>query len=92
MQVLAFTSGGDGVKSAPVSCHTEQDGLWFSLKCFNHGSIVTCNVYFNTVPGAPSAVKALLMKSDSILVSWKAPEFPNGLVNQYTVYMQEGSV
>lgn len=26
MQVLAFTSGGDGVKSTPVSCHTEQDG------------------------------------------------------------------
>jgi hypothetical protein len=46
----------------------------------------------HSVPGAPSAVKALLMKSDSILVSWKAPEFPNGLVNQYTVYMQEGSV
>jgi hypothetical protein len=26
MQVLAFTAGGDGVKSVPVSCHTEQDG------------------------------------------------------------------
>ena len=44
MQVLAFTSGGDGVKSTPVTCHTEQD-----------------------VPGPPSAVKALLMTSDTIL-------------------------
>ena len=26
MQVLAFTSGGDGVKSIPITCHTEQDG------------------------------------------------------------------
>ncbi len=44
------------------------------------------------VPGSPSAVKALLMTPDSILVSWKAPELPNGIVNQYTVYIQEGSV
>ena len=28
MQVLAFTSGGDGVKSAPIHCQTEQDGKW----------------------------------------------------------------
>jgi len=26
MQVLAFTSGGDGVRSAPIHCQTEQDG------------------------------------------------------------------
>ena len=52
------------------------------------------NNYFllSLVPGAPSAVKALLMTPDSILVSWKAPELPNGIVNQYTVYIQEGSV
>lgn len=28
MQVLAFTAGGDGVKSGPVACHTEQDGMY----------------------------------------------------------------
>jgi len=27
MQVLAFTSGGDGVRSAPIHCQTEQDGM-----------------------------------------------------------------
>lgn len=32
------------------------------------------------------------MTPDSILVSWKAPELPNGIVNQYTVYIQEGTV
>jgi len=26
MQVLAFTSGGDGVRSVPIHCQTEQDG------------------------------------------------------------------
>jgi hypothetical protein len=26
MQVLAFTSGGDGVRSPPIHCQTEQDG------------------------------------------------------------------
>jgi hypothetical protein len=27
MMVLAFTSGGDGVKSVPIHCQTEQDGM-----------------------------------------------------------------
>ncbi|XP_063221339.1 cell adhesion molecule Dscam2 isoform X2 [Bacillus rossius redtenbacheri] len=66
MQVLAFTSGGDGVRSAPIHCQTEQD-----------------------VPEAPNAVKALVMSGDSILVSWKPPEQPNGVVVQYTVYVRE---
>jgi len=30
MQVLAFTNGGDGVRSSPIHCHTEQDGNFFS--------------------------------------------------------------
>ncbi|KAG8223601.1 hypothetical protein J437_LFUL004125, partial [Ladona fulva] len=68
MQVLAFTSGGDGVRSAPIHCQTEQD-----------------------VPEAPSAIKALVMSGDSILVSWKPPEQPNGIVVQYTIYVREDS-
>ncbi|KAK7868985.1 hypothetical protein R5R35_013907 [Gryllus longicercus] len=68
IEVLAFTSGGDGVRSAPIHCQTEQD-----------------------VPEAPSAVKALVMSGDSILVSWKPPEQPNGIVTQYTVYVHEDS-
>ena len=27
MQVLATTSGGDGVRSPPIHCQTEQDGI-----------------------------------------------------------------
>ncbi|XP_024939094.1 Down syndrome cell adhesion molecule-like protein Dscam2 isoform X28 [Cephus cinctus] len=63
MQVLAFTSGGDGVKSAPIHCQTEQD-----------------------VPDAPVAIKALVMSPESILVSWRPPSQPNGVISQYTVY------
>ncbi|XP_046664865.1 Down syndrome cell adhesion molecule-like protein Dscam2 isoform X42 [Homalodisca vitripennis] len=68
MQVLAFTSGGDGVRSTPIHCQTEQD-----------------------VPEPPSAVKALVMTGESILVSWKPPTQPNGVVVQYTVYVKEES-
>ncbi|XP_033350709.1 Down syndrome cell adhesion molecule-like protein Dscam2 isoform X40 [Bombus vosnesenskii] len=63
MQVLAFTSGGDGVKSAPIHCQTEQDA-----------------------PEAPIAVKALVMSAESILVSWRPPSQPNGVITQYIVY------
>ena len=41
------------------------------------------------IPGPPSSVKALAMSDDSILVSWKFPEEPNGNVVQYTVYIKE---
>jgi hypothetical protein len=61
--ILAFTNGGEGVQTIPISCHTEQD-----------------------VPGPPQSVKASVMSSDSILVSWQPPSQPNGIVIQFTVY------
>ena len=64
--VLAFTNGGDGVKTQVFTAVTEQD-----------------------IPGPPSSVKAMAMSQDSILVSWKQPEDPNGIVLQYTVYIKE---
>ncbi|KAJ8982888.1 hypothetical protein NQ317_004318 [Molorchus minor] len=66
MEVLAYTSGGDGVRTTPIHCQTEQD-----------------------VPEAPTAVKALVMSSDSILVSWKPPTEPNGIIEYYMVYYKE---
>lgn len=68
MQVLATTSGGDGVRSAPIHCQTEQD-----------------------VPEAPTDVKASVMGKDSILVSWRPPTHPNGMILQYTVYVKTES-
>ncbi|CAH1122837.1 unnamed protein product [Ceutorhynchus assimilis] len=63
MEVLAYTSGGDGVRTTPIACQTEQD-----------------------VPEMPTAVKALVMSSDAILVSWKPPTEPNGIIEYYMVY------
>ena len=41
------------------------------------------------IPGPPVSVKALAMSDEAILVSWKEPEEPNGVVVQYTVYIKE---
>ncbi|XP_055694224.1 cell adhesion molecule Dscam2 isoform X11 [Lutzomyia longipalpis] len=69
MQVLATTSGGDGVRSAPIHCQTEQD-----------------------VPESPTDVKASVMSNKAILVSWRPPTHPNGVILQYNVYVKgEGS-
>lgn len=40
----------------------------------------------DTVPEAPTSVKALAMSSEAILVSWKPPTEPNGIVEYYMVY------
>lgn len=44
-----------------------------------------------TVPEAPSAIKAHVMSAESILVSWKPPSQPNGVIVQYTVYYKEAN-
>lgn len=37
MEVLAYTSGGDGVRTTPIHCQTEQDGTVYPLKlAINH--------------------------------------------------------
>ncbi|XP_064472105.1 cell adhesion molecule Dscam1-like isoform X2 [Ornithodoros turicata] len=38
------------------------------------------------VPEAPEDIKALVLAPDAILVSWKPPRLPNGIVQKYTVY------
>lgn len=40
------------------------------------------------VPEAPESLKALVMSTESVLVSWKPPAEPNGEINQYTVYIR----
>lgn len=37
-------------------------------------------------PEAPIAIKALVMSAESILVSWRPPSQPNGVITQYTIY------
>ncbi|XP_030381731.1 Down syndrome cell adhesion molecule-like protein Dscam2 isoform X2 [Scaptodrosophila lebanonensis] len=42
------------------------------------------------VPEAPTDVKALVMGNAAILVSWRPPAQPNGIITQYTVYSKAG--
>lgn len=65
IQVLAMTSGGDGVRSIAIHCQTDQD-----------------------TPDQPTAVKALVMSSEAILVSWRPPASPNGIIIKYKVYVK----
>lgn len=46
-------------------------------------------IIFCSVPEAPTAVKALVMSADSILISWKPPTEPNGIVEYYLVYQKQ---
>uniref|UniRef100_T1IUI6 Down syndrome cell adhesion molecule-like protein Dscam2 n=1 Tax=Strigamia maritima TaxID=126957 RepID=T1IUI6_STRMM len=41
-----------------------------------------------SVPDAPAQIKAALTSQESILVVWKAPLRPNGIITKYTLYMR----
>lgn len=43
-------------------------------------------MFVQTAPEAPIAIKALVMSAESILISWRPPSQPNGVISQYTVY------
>lgn len=45
-----------------------------------------------TVPEAPTDVKALVMGAEAILVSWRPPAQPNGVILQYTVYVKSEAI
>ncbi|XP_049947468.1 Down syndrome cell adhesion molecule-like protein Dscam2 [Schistocerca serialis cubense] len=40
------------------------------------------------VPGAPADIKALVMDSKTVLISWKPPLHPNGRIRKYKVYVR----
>ncbi|RWS17533.1 dscam:-like isoform D [Dinothrombium tinctorium] len=41
------------------------------------------------VPASPSQIKAIVVSSDSVIVTWKDPLFKNGIITKYTVYWKE---
>ncbi|XP_073979424.1 cell adhesion molecule Dscam2-like isoform X3 [Rhodnius prolixus] len=43
------------------------------------------------VPGPPADIKALVVTSDSILVSWVPPHDPNGVIIKYYIYIFSGN-
>ncbi|GAB6026606.1 Down syndrome cell adhesion molecule-like protein 1 [Chamberlinius hualienensis] len=40
------------------------------------------------VPGSPGDIKALPLSSDTVLVTWKHPKYPNGILTKYSVYVR----
>lgn len=44
------------------------------------------SLLFVAVPEEPEDIKALVLAPDAIIVSWRPPRKPNGLVQTYTVY------
>ncbi|KAK7021096.1 hypothetical protein SK128_026418, partial [Halocaridina rubra] len=62
--VAAYTRRGNGVRSDPIYCITEED-----------------------VPGPVESVKALSVDSQSILVAWRPPKSPNGVITKYTIHL-----
>ncbi|KAG7174552.1 Down syndrome cell adhesion molecule-like protein 2-like 6 [Homarus americanus] len=66
LTVTAHTRRGDGVRSNPVYCVTEED-----------------------VPGPVESVKALAVDSQSVLVAWRPPKAPNGVITKYTVHLDQ---
>lgn len=42
-----------------------------------------------SVPSAPADVKAVTSGQDSLIVSWRSPALPNGIIQRYTVYRRE---
>ncbi|XP_046991630.1 Down syndrome cell adhesion molecule-like protein Dscam2 isoform X2 [Schistocerca americana] len=40
------------------------------------------------VPSEPADIKALIMDSRTVLVSWRPPQYPNGRIQKYKVYVR----
>lgn len=81
--VLSYTTTGEGVRSDPVYCHTDEDGKLPK----NHENPYT-NIEFSiVVPLIPADIKAVLSAPNKILVSWLPPKFSNGPLVSYSLYV-----
>ncbi|PSN42210.1 hypothetical protein C0J52_11247 [Blattella germanica] len=74
ISVLAYTSIGDGIRSPPTYCRTEEDGMYY----FH---------VLHVLPSAPADIKAVISSANKILVSWLPPLHPNGQLTAHTFYM-----
>ena len=43
------------------------------------------------MPGSPVDVKAIATSDDSVVVAWKSPDNPNGVIKSYTVYWKNAN-
>jgi len=85
--VLAFTAGGDGVRSDPLLCRTEEDGMYIHYS--RNRKIGLELIMLIAVPSAPANIKAAASAPNKILVAWLPPAEPNGVLVGYTLYISE---
>ena len=50
---------------------------------------VLYTVFPFSVPSSPADIKAVTSGDASMIVSWRAPTLPNGIIQKYTVYRRE---
>ena len=46
-------------------------------------------IFLIIVPSAPADIKAVTSGETSVIVSWRTPEMPNGVIQKYTVHRRE---
>lgn len=68
--------GGAGSAEAAITLNNTAACVYFNVG------------YFVSVPGEPGDIKALVMDSESIMLSWRSPRHPNGILRKYKIYMR----
>ncbi len=58
------------------------------MRCCTFTHLLLTYSLLLAVPGPPGAVKAVVKSATSIVVSWKRPEMPNGVVLRYHIYLR----
>lgn len=99
IQVLAFTSAGDGVRSEQIYVRTKEDGRnpEFRRREMKPGSIrsgLGQGSYrgprsSSAVPGPPAGVKAAASSSSAVFVSWLPPLKLNGIIRKYIIFCSD---
>ena len=61
--------------------------LSYTTTCINFGEAVHCSLLAYTASTAPRELMVVEGASSqtNLTVSWRAPEFPNGVISQYMV-------
>ena len=48
-------------------------------------------LYHFPVPDRPADIKALAASSSTVLLTWKPPVHPNGIITKYTVFTRDAA-
>lgn len=91
IQVLAFTSAGDGVRSEQIYVRTKEDGRHpgrarATAAAPSSGRRSSSP---SAVPGPPAGVKAAASGSSAVFVSWLPPLKLNGIIRKYIIFCSD---